>query len=461
MLIRLKPFDDSTASGRANERYRRAALTAFASVVAKGIGLLTALVTVPLTVNYLGAERYGMWTTISSIATILAFADLGMANGLLNVVAEAYGRDDQQLARRYISSTFFILSGIAVVLALFLGAIYLWVPWKNVLNVFSPTVMAEIGSTVIIFMLCFLLNIPLGIVQQVRLAYQEGFANSLWHGIGSLLSVAGILLAIYTRADLPWLALALAGLPVASSLLNGMELFWRKRPWLRPRWKSVDLLAAQHVMKVSLLFFVLQIAIALGYQSDTLVIARFLGVDQVTQYAVPMKLFALTGLFLSFFLNPLWPAYREAITRRDMVWVRQTMKRSILLSLALTVPVASFLAVFGKQIIYLWVGPTVTPSSVLLLGLGLWVVFTGLSGSLAIFLNGANAVRFLVVCSLLMGISNLMISILLVQYIGVSGVIYGSLIAQLLFIFLPSLIYVPRLLASFSVSMDSSSLSQA
>src|SRR5512133_170880 len=83
-LLRLAPFDSSTEEGRSKERYRRVALTTVASVASRGIGLVTLLVSVPLTLTYLGAERYGMWMTISSLVAVLNFADLGMGNGLMN-----------------------------------------------------------------------------------------------------------------------------------------------------------------------------------------------------------------------------------------------------------------------------------------------------------------------------------------------------------------------------------------
>jgi hypothetical protein len=43
------------------ERYRRAGMTASTSYIAKGLTLLMGFVSVPLTVHYLGAERYGVW----------------------------------------------------------------------------------------------------------------------------------------------------------------------------------------------------------------------------------------------------------------------------------------------------------------------------------------------------------------------------------------------------------------
>src|SRR5690242_2021779 len=89
-LLRLKPFDTSTEEGRSRERYRSAALTTITSVLAKAVSVCVSLITVRLTIHYLGVERYGLWMTITSVVSLPWFADLGMGNGLLNAIAEAH-----------------------------------------------------------------------------------------------------------------------------------------------------------------------------------------------------------------------------------------------------------------------------------------------------------------------------------------------------------------------------------
>src|SRR5687768_8312192 len=88
----LRAHDRTTAEGRARERQRRAMLASGAAAVAKVVRVLTIFASVPLAIGYLGAERYGLWLTISSVAAFLTFADLGLGNGLLNAVSEAEGR---------------------------------------------------------------------------------------------------------------------------------------------------------------------------------------------------------------------------------------------------------------------------------------------------------------------------------------------------------------------------------
>lgn len=86
-LMRLQPFDTSTQQGRSRERYRRAALTALASVAARAVTIVTSLLTVRLTIRYLGAERYGLWMTATSVVSLLMFADFGIGNGLMTNIS--------------------------------------------------------------------------------------------------------------------------------------------------------------------------------------------------------------------------------------------------------------------------------------------------------------------------------------------------------------------------------------
>ena len=55
--VRLRPFDTRSAKGRSDERHRRILLTASSALVAKAASGTVSLLTVPLTVSYLGAER--------------------------------------------------------------------------------------------------------------------------------------------------------------------------------------------------------------------------------------------------------------------------------------------------------------------------------------------------------------------------------------------------------------------
>ena len=166
LFLSLRPFNTTTPQGRSNERHRLIALSSLTSAFAKLITIITSLISIPMTLHYLGPERYGMWMTMSSFLVMLSFADLGIGNGLLNAVAAAYGRDDRQEIRRYVSSGFFVLTIIAIMILVLFAAVYRHVSWFEIFNVQSSVARREAGPALAVVIICIALGVPVSIVHQ-------------------------------------------------------------------------------------------------------------------------------------------------------------------------------------------------------------------------------------------------------------------------------------------------------
>jgi O-antigen/teichoic acid export membrane protein len=444
--MRFSAFSSPTPEGRSKERYRRAILTSLASALSSVIGISASLISVPLALHYLGIERYGLWMTIGAVITVLGFSDLGINNGLINGIAKAHGRDDRQLARQYVSSAFFFLVAVALILGAAFAIAYPWIHWSSIFRVRSAQAMSEVGPAVAVITCCFLINIPTGIVSRVQSGYQEGFIANLWSSLGSILSLLFLLLVIHIHGSLALLVLAMAGAPIVALVLNGAFEFGIQRPWLFPSWRYVKPGVSKSLLRLGSLFFILQIDGAIAYSSDNIVLAAVLGPEAVSQYAVPAKLFSLVTLATSFLTVPLWPAYGEALARGDHHWIRRTLYRSLVLCAGVSVILSVALVSFGTRIIYLWVGPSIQPSPLLLAGLGIWGVVCSISNGIAIFLNGLSVMRFQVIIATVGALINIAISIYLTRRIGIPGVIYGSILGQILVGFAPYYWYLGRYL---------------
>jgi O-antigen/teichoic acid export membrane protein len=203
----------------------------------------------------------------------------------------------------------------------------------------------------------------------------------------------------------------------------------------------------KRLLKIGAAFFVLQAAAAIAYQSDVLIVSRVLGAAEVPEYAVPMRLFLVLQVGLALAVGPFWPAYGESIARGDIAWAERALRRSLAVNLAISVPVSALLVVLAPHLIHLWVGDTVQPSLLLLLGLGGWTVVATFSTGVAMFLNGANLVGIQALLAAVMAVANVVLSIFLTSTIGVSGVVWGSLVAQLAFVLIPLTFVASRLLA--------------
>lgn len=428
---------------RGRERYRRAALSALSGVSGRILTMALSLVTVPLTLNYLGPERYGMWLTISSMIALLSFTDLGLGNGLLNAVTRTVARGEITEARRQISSALVMLAAFAAVIAGLFAVCYPAVPWARVLAVSSPQAIAEAGPAVAVWVALFLMGLPLSVAIQVRLARQEGYIVHLTAGAGSLVAVVGLVIVILGRQGVPFLVLAMGGPPLIAAMVNGLVLFKRDAPELRPTLGLAQRRTAVRLLRTGFLFFVLQVAMAVAFTSDTLVVAQLIGPTAVAEYGIAYRLFMIPGAIVAIALSPLWPAYGEAIAQGDIRWARSTLVRSIKAGLLISIPVSAALVAFGQPIIELWVGTSVNPPFLLMLGLGIWVVLSTVGNAIAMLLNGAHEIRLQAAAAVVMAVANLALSIWLTSRIGVAGVMWGTVIAYSLLVLLPMALYVP------------------
>ncbi len=441
-MLRLTPFEVDSAEGRKRERYRRILFTAASSVLAKGIAVVTTLISVPLTLNYLGAERYGLWMVISSVIAMLGFADFGVGNGLMNAVANAYGKDDRALIRQHIINAFTVLGIIAAVTLFMFFLVYPFIPWYKVFNVTSPIAVAEAGPSVAVFATCFALNIPASVVIRAQMGLQKGFSANMWQAAGNILALLAVCSVIYFEGGLPWLVGTMIGVPLVTLLANFIFFIYRNDYFCMPM--RIDWAKAKSLLRSSGLFFILQISSIFASQADNLIIAQKLGAEAVATYAVAFKLFALPGMLIGFLMGALWPAFTEAHSRGDSRWIRDSFIKSLRYSLFINVPVTIVLVVFGQWIIGKWVSHSVIPDMDLIVGLGLSACLTILGGSFATLLNGLHVVKFQIITSVTMAIAKIGISIQLVNMIGMAGVIYGSIISLTFFIYIPTALYIKK-----------------
>lgn len=423
------PADTTSEAGRAQMRHRAIALTALAAAAARILSIGTALAAVPLTLHYLGTERYGMWMTLSAFSALLSFADFGIGNSILTAVAHTLGRGEGSELRRQISSAFAAMGGMALLMLGVLAAVYPLVAWDRLFNVSDPLAVAEAGPAAAVFFVILAMTVPLGLVIRVQLGLQQGFRANLWQGAGSLAALAALLAAIRLEASLPWLVLALAGTPVLLNLVNSLVYFGWQRPDLRPRLAACDLAAIRRLAADGFLFLILQVCAAVMFQINALIIAQLLGPEAVATYAVPERLFALITTAMMLFLTPLWPAYGDAAARGDIAWLRRTLRRSLVGGIAAATALALVLVIAAPSVLHWWVGDAVQVPFALIAGFGVWKVIETAGNAVAMFLNGLNQLNVQVVLALINALASVALKIWWVDLFGLPGIMAATIAA--------------------------------
>ena len=452
-LLTLTPFDAATPEGRSDERHRRALLSALASALGKVVAVVVTLITLPLTLHYLGPQRFGIWAVLTSFMTLLAFADLGLGNGLLSAIANAHGRKDRAAMQRQISSAVAVLAAIAALLLAVFTLVWPLIDWPGLFNVSEAAARREAGPALGAFVVCFALSLPFGAVERAQSGLQRGFLGTLWSSLGRIAGLAAILMVMWAGGGLAALVWAFMGSMLAASVLNSLIFFGRQERDIAPRPGAVSFGAARILGGVGLWFVAVQAVTAATIASDALIIARTLGASAVAAYAVPAQLFGLVTSVAIMLTGPLWPAYGEALAQGDEAWVRRTFRASLWISGGLAIATAGLLIPLTPWLMRVWIGQgasaAIAPSLGLLVALALWKVLEAPLRACAMLMQGLsglgnNALKFQFAAALACALVAVPLKIALIPWLGVPGPVWATVIGLSLCVAAPTFLYLRK-----------------
>ena len=426
-----------------DRRYRRIVTAVVSGGAARVLSALLTLVSLPLAVRYLGAERYGVWATVVSVAVWVNLLDLGIANSLTNLISQAYARQDREEATRAFSNALAISIGAVAFAACIFGLLWSRVNWIAIFNA-SPSLQSEVRSTIFIAMALTLASLPLNLVGKLFAGYQELHTYNKTMAIRAVGSVLGLAAGIWLHVSMPTLFLLSFGSITVVSVATLLWLVLWHKPWLRPRLTLVSLHETITLLRTGWSFLVIHAAALVVFSTDNIIVSHYLGAAEVTPYSVTWRVVALGSALQVLVFPALWPAYAEAHARGEVEWIRRTYTLAMRTTIAINVAWALFLVVFGRLGIGLWAGHAAVPPRSLLLAMAFWSVIAGFMTAQSCFLGALNHTRVQAIASALAAAVNVALSIVLVVRIGSLGVILGTIISYLLILVVPQSVAVMK-----------------
>jgi O-antigen/teichoic acid export membrane protein len=377
---------------RGRERLRRVRWTVVAAAVGRGCAVAGSLVSIALILRQLGPESYGIWAALLALTGLFAVADLGLGYGLLNAVAEALGRDDPVRARQLVSSACGVLAGLAVAVALLLALGLATLPWMQLFQTPDAATAAKLGPAAAVLAGGLLLGLPFSVWQRVAAAAQTGYWGPAWDALGAAVSVAGVWIAVRGGGDFTALAAGFAAGPAVASIGGALWYFGRLRPDLRPRRMDFDAVLARRLLASGGSFFVLQMCGLLLPAALTLLLLRQAGPAEVTHFTLVGKLYQLAPQLAAFWFAPLWPAYRDALARRDTAWAHRTFGKVTLFVCGATAVGGAILVPTAETLIRWWTGTSTGPLPALNVGFAVGTLLIVATTSGSTFLNASGYV---------------------------------------------------------------------
>ncbi|HSI77688.1 MAG TPA: MATE family efflux transporter [Lunatimonas sp.] len=363
------------------------------SFLIKGFSILISLVMVPLTIDYVNPSRYGIWLTLSSIVGWFAFFDIGLTQGLRNKFAEALAAGNFQKAKIYVSTTYAVLTMIFLTVWLVFLVSNSFLDWTTILKVDS-SMYGELSLLVVIVFTYFCLQFILKTITSILTADQQPAKASFIELIGQLISLVSIiLLVVFTEGSLINLGLALCISPILVLVIANYVLFSGKYKAYKPTLSQVDFTHAKTLFQLGGKFFIIQIAAIVQYESANIIIARNFSTTDVTAFNIVYRYFGILNMAFAIFLTPFWSASTEAFLKKDIAWLKNSIKKYNQLNLLLAL-VSLVMVYFAQDIYDLWLGRNTIAID---FKLSLWgCIFFNLfifGSKYVSFLNGISALR--------------------------------------------------------------------
>jgi O-antigen/teichoic acid export membrane protein len=402
---------------------RQLARNTMYNAVAQVAQMASAFVFMPFLIRLFGASNYGVFLLAGSVTGYLGLLDLGVGTSLTKRVAEYRARGAERELEAVVSSAlvFYAVVGLIGAAAMVLLAFFA-VPHFNL----TPDQQQLATRMLLIAAAGPPLLWPLGVGSQVLSGLQR-YDITARVSLGTVAASASVTLYVLISHEGPlFLLLAGLGVGVIASLVN---LVLAKRILSTASFHpgSASRSGVVSLFSISWAVFIVQICTLIVYQqTDRLVLGVFIGATAITLYEAAAKLQGLVIQVAALPVSAILPtaSQLDAQGRTDAVrslWVRGTKYTALFV-----LPIVVALMVVSRTLLLRWLGPAfATQALAAQVILSYWLVNANLPVGHAM-LYGLARFKALLVIVVTQTVLNLVISLVLVQRLGVMGVVLGT-----------------------------------
>jgi O-antigen/teichoic acid export membrane protein len=415
-------------------------LSVMGSLFSKGINLITNIISVPLLLTYLGNERYGMFAMVTSLLGFMTFSDLGLSLGLQNRIPEYREKEDKSIIQKAISSTFFTLFSIAILLFFVLFFANNFINWANFFNVQSEIAKVEASSVAWAFFFCFLISLPFNTVYSVINGNQEAYISEIWRSFGNLLCIILLYVAVFFKGNTAIFTLIMYGSISITTLAAFCYIFGKTRKNWQPRWSLWDKNLVKLLFKDGIIYFVLQI-FTIGLTTvDSFFIAKQQGSESVTTFMVGLRLIVIVSLPLTLINGQILPALNDAIAKTDTPWIKKNLRKALFINSVYVVLMSLVLFLFGDLILELWVKNMVKMDKNLWIGFILLFAFMVYNSLISNILLSPKFLRYTLYAFPISIVLMVTLKWLLLVNYGLAAMLAGGSILMIAIYLIPSLL---------------------
>lgn len=395
------------------------------------LSTIISLMTIRLNIQYFGIKVYAIFAIVVDLLAYLGLSNLGIPDAVVTAFANTYVKEE----RKSIIHKGLILY-IGIVLVLLLASLILYLH-PNLILTFIGRVPDNLTSNVIKFVLItlifFILRLPTAMYNQL-ITFLGYVHISRIIDISLVMTTFVVLLfTVLNRWGLAKFALYNGALLLFISLITVMIFYHllERNSYISNQGDKHNSIRLRQLIKKSSFYFISSIAGLLIMSSDNLVISHNLGLSEVASYAIANKVVILSIIIMSRYLSvyiAMFPKYQDNLAYTVPV-LNKLMLRFILLASMLALGVDLLLI----PVIRIWTHDKVHLDHSLVTYFSLYILCCGVSQIPFYFMYYRGMIRKIALYALIEGVGNLILSLILVKFYKLNGVIIATLITHFLF----------------------------
>lgn len=398
------------------------------STICKPVSMIISFIYVPIVLNYLGVEKYGVWATILTMLSWIGYFDIGIGNGLRNKLTESLSKKDGQ-SRKLVSSAYAFISVIMIVASIVFSVVASFTNWNRV---FGVSDIHENLAAVVIISICFMaLNFILSICKNVLYALQMAANVSIIELVTQILNMVGVLVAMCFVESNLFIMAFLYGCSMVTVNLVASIIIYRRNSDVRPEIREIDVKVGKSITSLGMQFFVIQICALVLFTTDSLIISYLYGAANVTPYNTVNKLFnVIIGVF-SALLAPIWSNVTKLKAEENYDGIKSLIRKLQLIMIPFVAGTILLVLIF-RPLARLWLGRDLAYTTPLILFGALYCLLTIWCNTYSAVSNGMEIMKTSMFLACVQAIVNIPLSLFMakslgLQAAGVSGGTCGAM----------------------------------
>lgn len=352
---------------------RRTQLAWVTSLAAKLGAFGTQLVAVPMVYRTMGQDGYAAYAAVTSAVSILGALNLGIGGSLVTPVVQAAALGDRRREGEVLRAGLLPLGLICVAALLVILPAMTMIPLPALLGEVARANVGGLRAALVVACAVTLASLPLTVVGNLRQAYQEIHISNLLGAAGSGVLCVALVMAARAQAGLAVFVACFAGIPLAAGVLNGWLLLAGRR-YLLTGWRSYRIRQSLALVGDGVWFLAAASSYLLLYQWPVYLMARSRPTAESAAFAVSVQMVLLPLSFLVGIVQPFWGTTAEAAASGDVAWVRAQINKLRWGGVAAGLVIGVVIALWGEEIVRLWLGRRVELGWSLRLGAGTYLM---------------------------------------------------------------------------------------